>query len=52
LVVDLLSGNLLGTIKLASEGNDQGTGNAAAPVILPVLPSVNVPPRNKSEGLK
>jgi len=52
-VVDLLSGNLLGTIKLAADGTDTpgaaGNGNSG---IMPPLPAVNVPPRNKSEGLK
>ncbi len=57
MVVDLLSGNLLGTIRLATGAGAApaapagGAGNAS-PGILPPLPSVNVPPRNKSEGLK
>jgi hypothetical protein len=53
LVVDLLTGNLLGTIKLASGGaTSSGGSQGGNPGILPPLPSVNVPPRNKSEGLK
>ncbi len=53
IVVDLLSGNLLGTIRLASGGGSAPAGTSGAtPGILPPLPSVNVPPRNKSEGLK
>jgi hypothetical protein len=53
LVVDLLTGNLLGTIKLASGGaTPTGGSQGGNPGILPPLPSVNVPPRNKSEGLK
>lgn len=56
-VVDLLTGSLLGTIKLTSggptpDGANRGGAGAGNPGILPPLPSVNVPPRNKSEGLK
>ncbi|MEO8560152.1 MAG: hypothetical protein ABI439_13870 [Rhodospirillales bacterium] len=49
IVVDLQSGALLGTIKLAIGGAAAGGGN---PPILSPLPSVTVPPRNKNEGLK
>jgi len=50
IVVDLLSGTLLGTIKLTT-GASPAT-NGGAPGLLSPLPSVSVPPRNKNEGLK
>jgi hypothetical protein len=50
IVVDLLTGTLLGTIKLAT--GPGAAGNGASPGILSPLPSVTVPPRNKNEGLK
>lgn len=50
IVVDLLSGTVLGTIKLSTGATP--ASNGANPGILSPLPSVTVPPRNKNEGLK
>jgi hypothetical protein len=47
LVVDLINGTVLGTIRLTSD-----TTGGTQPSLLTPLPAVNVPPRNKNEGLK
>jgi hypothetical protein len=51
-VVDLISGMVLGTIKLTAGGADVPSNNGGGIGLLTPLPQVNVPPRNKNEGLK
>jgi hypothetical protein len=52
LVVDLINGTLLGTIRLTAAGADAPRNSGGGIGLLTPLPQVDVPPRNKNEGLK